>query len=517
MKRACLIGLVVLAIQANVPASDWNQWRGSDRNGVAAQSPALSDTWGTNGPRRLWVSDPIPAAENGGFSCVTVANGREYVFVNWKTYVPMTTRKLTESGLRELGWFPDKLPDELAQAMEAARVSEERAKLSGQDLSGWVQNWVTAHVPTNGGPALTPLVAGRLNRGRAAIALADLGKLATIKDKEFANPGELDAWLAASGLATDVCAAVVRSVPTNQPVSRDVIVCLDGQGKIAWKKEYPGRATGYGSSSTPCVMNGRCYAAGDKTLYCLDAVSGNQLWTNALTYGEVSSSPAVIDGVVVILGGALYGVDAASGQQLWMHKELEGNAASATPWQKDGKGYALCNTLQGVVCVEPRTGQVLWKVPGGGNGTATVAGDSMVLLADKPEVGLVAYKLRAAGADKLWSQAIADRGTTPVVYGGYVYVVGANRIGCWALADGALKWEHKQGCEISSPIVADGKLIALIGGVPHMMRASPEAYALLGRAPTIKAALVSSPAFADGRLYLRLPDAVACYDLTKTP
>lgn len=504
---------VLFLIPGLALAADWTQWRGSDGNGIASNAPALAEGWGTNGPQTLWESDPIPAAENGGFSSVTIAGGRAYVYANWKTYDPLATRTLDEGGLRQLGWFPEKLPEELAHAMETARLSEERAKVAPQNLNAWVASWVSAHVPSNAAPGLSSIVAKRLSRGRAAIALEDLEKLAAIKGRAFPDRAALDAWLASAAMSGEVTAAVIKAVPTNTPTAKDVIVCLDGGGRTLWRKEHPGRATGWGSSSTPCVAGGRCYVAGDKTLYCLDAATGGLIWKQGLCYGECSSSPAVIDGVAIVLGGALYGFDAADGRLLWEHKPLEGNNGSPVLWRKDGVSYALCNTLKGLVCVEPRSGQIRWTVPGGGSGTVALAGDVAVVLSSKKDPGLVAYQIAPDKAEKRWSRDLADRGTTPVIYDGHVYVVGANRVACWALADGALKWEQKMGCEIASPIVADGKLLVLVNGVLHMIRASPERYELLGKLPRVKAATCSSPSFADGRLYLRRPKDVLCLDL----
>ena len=495
-------------------AGDWTQWRGSQGDGIASNSPALIEGWGTNGPNRLWVSEQIPAGEDGGFSSVTIAGGREYVFVNWKTQEPIATRKLTDGHLQQLGWIPNKLPEDLIKAMEEARVSDERAKLNGQEIKKWIDKWVADHVAEDQKKAVAPIVASRITRGKAALPLETLSKVAEIRNKEFAGEAEFGQWLAASGLDTQTVAAVRALVPTSKPVAKDVIVCLDADGKTVWKKEYPGRPSGWGSSSTPCVTGGRCYVAGGKTLYCLDAATGNEIWSKGLAGGDISSSPVLVDGVVAILGGMLYGINGADGNPLWSQKEISGNNPSPAVWHKGDASYVLCNADKGVACVEPKTGKILWTAPGGGSGTVTVEGDVMVLLGKTKEVGLVAYRLSTEKAERIWSQDITDRGTTPLIRDGCVYVVGAGRVGCWALADGALKWEKKQGGEIASPILADGKIVALVGGVLHLIRAAPDAYALLGKASP-GAATCSSPSIADGRLYLRLTNAVACFDLKK--
>ncbi|HUT57958.1 MAG TPA: hypothetical protein VNA25_08920, partial [Phycisphaerae bacterium] len=74
------------AAPAPAPSADWNQWRGPDRNGVAAGGPKLSALWSEKGPELVWQSEPIPSGGDGGFgSCVTYKN-RVYLFVNWKRY-----------------------------------------------------------------------------------------------------------------------------------------------------------------------------------------------------------------------------------------------------------------------------------------------------------------------------------------------------------------------------------------------------------------------------------------------
>ena len=54
-----MAGAWALAV-ATAGAQDWPQWRGPNRDGVCPDSTALAETWPAAGPRRLWVSEPIP-------------------------------------------------------------------------------------------------------------------------------------------------------------------------------------------------------------------------------------------------------------------------------------------------------------------------------------------------------------------------------------------------------------------------------------------------------------------------
>jgi len=300
------------------------------------------------------------------------------------------------------------------------------------------------------------------------------------------------------------------AAPADPAVPMLLIVCLDGQGKTLWKREYPDP-----SNSTPCIVNGRCYAAGARTLYCLDANSGKEIWKTPLKRKDVASSPLVADGVVVILGGRLMGLDAKTGQPVWQ-ANLEGCNPSPVLWTFGGKKYVLCNTFQGLACVEATSGQVLWRTQGGGNGTVVVSDNIAILLGIGQKLGLVAYRLSAEKAEQRWSVPIMDRGSTPVIYKGCVYVVGANQAACYGLDKGDLKWQQKFQCEITSPLVADGKVFGLVENSNNllMLRASPEKYELLGKF-LAGANICASPSICDGKLYLRAGSGVVCYDLRK--
>ena len=52
------------------PATDWPQWRGPDRTGVAHNSPPLASAWPDSGPKKVWQARPVRVARcyghNGG-------------------------------------------------------------------------------------------------------------------------------------------------------------------------------------------------------------------------------------------------------------------------------------------------------------------------------------------------------------------------------------------------------------------------------------------------------------------
>jgi outer membrane protein assembly factor BamB len=105
------------------------------------------------------------------------------------------------------------------------------------------------------------------------------------------------------------------------------VYCFErSRGREVWR--YSGNPKGYWS--TPAVARGRLYVGGDDArLHCIDAKSGQGLWT--FQTGEaIWSSPAVVDDRVVFgsRDAHLYCVDTGSGREIWRLK-LDGRIISS--------------------------------------------------------------------------------------------------------------------------------------------------------------------------------------------
>ena len=68
--------------------SDWNQWRGPNRNGVVSHSPKLADAWGPEGPVLVWKSadkilgGPKKGGSFSNYGSPVVAGGKVYLYVH---------------------------------------------------------------------------------------------------------------------------------------------------------------------------------------------------------------------------------------------------------------------------------------------------------------------------------------------------------------------------------------------------------------------------------------------------
>ena len=520
--RACKVLGVLLVVGglSFVSGADWNQWRGPNRDGVAPESPPLSQEWPRQGPPEVWTSAEIPSERKGGFACVSTADGRAYAYSNWKYHVPTPTRTLNADGLRRLGWRDD-MPEDIREATEKARLSEERQGLEQNEVRGWAAEWVKENISEENSKWRGDCQR-RLLLGERAVPLEKLKQLADIVDKEFPTQDALDAWFAEHGIEGDVRSEIMKVIPDYKVRAKDVVFCFDAKtGETLWEKETPGTVHDWASSSTPCVAGGRVYLlASDATAVCLDAQTGSEVWkaeTDAPRGGQPSASFAVVDSVAVLSAGPLTGYDATSGDLLWQQKDVTGRHNSPTTWKTEGGTLLICQTPQEVACVDPADGRVLWQVKAGGSqSSATVEGDRMVVMGQKEDWGVRCYRVTREGAEELWTASFGDRGASPSIYGGAVYIMAEKprpTVACLDMQTGEVNWEKRvRRTQFSSPVVADGKLIVAANDTLMLFAADPEECRLLGEA-RLGIAQCTSPALADGRVYLRLKKGIGCFDL----
>lgn len=516
---ASLSALLASIATLAAAASDWPQWRGPDRNGALTGGPALTSTWSTDGPPKLWESEPIPSDDDGGHGSVVVAGGRAYLSVVWHRDEPSQTRTLTDLILRtQLGHQnPASLGKELVAKIEATRESLPPT-LRGAKLDEFTQKFIEENLDKKQRQLFSGFVSGRFKKGKLAIPLGDYEKLQARVEKPFASQAEFEKWVNEQGFVDHVKAAVLAAVPPSKRVAEDTVVCLDVKsGKTLWMTKTPGEPKGRNCSSTPCVIGGRVFAMGSTHLNAVDATSGKLLWSQPLPSKAPGSSPLVVDGAVLILAGKLAAYDAATGKQLWEQPKVSGNNSSPSAWQQDGKIILVCNSRNELAGVDLKTGTVLWSTPGGGDSTPAIAGDRVVVLSRDAKVGFAGYRLSAAGAEKLWNHptdALRSQ-SSPVIHEGHAYLFEDSEHRCVNLESGKIAWSQKVASTITSPVVADGKIFVVMnnGNNLLMMKATPTDRVELGKA-NVRALWIPTPSIADGKVFLRHRDRVRCYDLT---
>lgn len=475
---ALLFAGVCLAEEAS---SDWNQWRGPNRDGVDPSSPALIDALPPGGLKPVWVSDDIPAGNNGGWGSPIVAEGRVYLFVHTKT-------KLIEGEVppKKFPWLPP----------------EKRG-------------------------GMTPAEYDQYEKNR--------------RDEDEARGKYYD--------------------------FRETVFCFNAtSGELLWKNEQPSYYCRFLQSGSPAVLDGKLYILGaGRFARCMNAADGTDLWKTRLP-GEfrdeyMMSSFAIADGVAVVLCGHLFGLDAATGEMLWQGDvhETSGTHTSPVVWKHGDKNLVVVNVAgDQTICLEPKSGQELWRITSeAGLSTPVIVGDRLITYGNSRKKGMRCFQMSLTGAEEAWKyQRINDKGSSPVVVDGYVYVQGEKRLACVDLETGKDTWSTLLDLarpQYTSLVAGDGKVIYAYDGL-LMFAADPKEFRPLidakfdkeGRMDTedhLKKALgidelekqadglekaarvydqqisgsgptaCCSPALVDGRLYLRMKSDLRCYDL----
>jgi hypothetical protein len=318
-------GAAVLIGMPDLPAADWPQWRGPQRNGVAPDSPRLLDAFPPNGLQPLWESEAIPSNDEGGLGSVGVQGERAYLSVVWHRDVPTETRQIDDLVLRQLGYSPvDSLPAALVREMERVRENLDQ-QLRGKKLDDFAAQWVAQNLDKKQQQLFGGYVTNRFRKGRLAIPLEVFDKLNAHRKHVFANEQEMREWLSSQQFAEEMQRQIIEAVPPTRRVADDTVVCLDLEtGRTLWKAQAPGEPTGRNSSSTPCVAEGRVFALGSTQAHCVDATTGTTLWAAPLSAKGPGSSPLYLPGALVVNAGKLCALDPDTGKVLWTQTKRAG-------------------------------------------------------------------------------------------------------------------------------------------------------------------------------------------------
>jgi len=254
----------------------------------------------------------------------------------------------------------------------------------------------------------------------------------------------------------------------------------DKSKNVLWKAKV---GTGY---STPVIWQDKVYVLGEPgTLYCLEKSTGNVSWSLSTTdndaapaekgklnvvssgCGNAASTPAVSnDGVFIVLASGIVSRIGLDGKRVWikvLDQPMNGSyGRSASPIIL---GEKLLVSLDHLIALDTKTGEMLWECAGATNDYATpdvlvLSGKKFILMPGgwivNPEDGK-----KAANVD-------GSDYASPVVLGDTFYFAGSNAAAFKASLDekGALKteklWETQiQGEQVSTPLVLDGFFYSL--------------------------------------------------------
>lgn len=497
----------------------WPQWRGPQRDGVARSSPPLKGFPNT-GPKRLWHSPGVPGQGKGGWGSVAVAGGRVFVYSNEIGLDPKTRFGVRDAILMRVGWTRKPLPADLAKAVEEAARSPELAALDAEGRKAWARAWAKNNAGRDR-RRWERCVELRLERGPDGLTESQARSLDTLLEQRFDTREAARASLIERKISAPLIATLVAGLDGVDKVALDRVVCYAADdGKLLWDKRTRSISIRFKASATPTIAGERCLVVGARgDVLCYAVADGQLLWTTSLAVAanrNLSSSILVEDGVAYVDAPYLRALDVKTGRELWSDKTLKNQHSSPVLWRSAGKLTLLCNASSGKLrCVDAADGKLLWQAPGGGFSSVVVSGDVAALASNQRRLGILIYDLSLSGAKERWRQPYHDRGASPIITKDRLYYVGRKRAVCLNLADGALIAELQVPfTEFSSPVLADGKLLAVIKDALWLFDVGGGAWKKLGAA-RLGIGNCTSPALVDGRVYLRLNDGLACFDLRR--
>ena len=260
---------------------------------------------------------------------------------------------------------------------------------------------------------------------------------------------------------------MITSGISGEYLIRYVFLSKQSGGQKIW--EFPL----YGNYSSPAIAGNRIFVRGGSSLYCLDSVSGANIW-DFQAGSEISSSPMVYAGRVYVATsyGRIYSIDSRTGSKVWS-VNVRGDSGHASPAISDGRLYIASRYSDveqqvGVVsCLDLETGETIWEYETSGYiyGSPAV-GDGKVFIGAE-------YRSNNMSFGKVY---ILDAGTGArlkeyltgaAIYSSPAYRDGIIYIGCndgkiYAIdaKENSLVWSFDTGNSISwsSPAVTSGRL-----------------------------------------------------------
>jgi hypothetical protein len=395
----------------------------------------------------------------------------------------------------------------------------------------------------------------------------------------FVHTADMDAIHAHPDTATDPFVKLgveKESLGTVLNVVRDTIYVFDAQtGQLLW--DYYGktgslsRVSKSGMASTPCFYDGKIFVRGQHGVYALHAENGEKIWH----IGGHGIHGASNEGSITQVGGSLIVVSKdrdglshvtalspADGSVLWKQNRL-GSAGVGIPgvYEEDGKQYLVLGRPAGkpgkrykgedkspvndtFVMLDPVDGRVLWESDAlrAGPGPIMVQGNIAV---GNGTPGLVDIKKKRTEHTRLAGARISTKGAEPLWVNEKVHHPSTRTMNVIGGADNQLVINDSRVSGFKAVNIATGETVGSLPHIYHMTQGSHNwtwHIAARDRVFSSGVAIYSTtnnnlklvpgrlslditsgysaptkPAFADGRIVLRLADKLVCYDLRKQP
>ncbi len=382
--------------------SNWERWSGPNSNMISTESNWDSD-WKNNPPKKLWS-----VKVGTGFSSVSIVDGKLYTMGR------------------------DGRDKDAVFCFDAN---------SGKEIWRHTYKASLANNLHEGGPGTTPTVAHgmvfTLSRDGRALGLnAADGKVVWDVETRKLTGARRPTW----GFTSS-------ALVVGDKVIFDVgcILALDAKtGKEVWKSEK--QYAGYGSVvEFKQAGKSRLAALTNEGLHVVDTENGKTIaQTNWKTQYNTTSTSPIIDGDRFFIstgyrrGCAMFQLKNDEFEKLYENKNIANHMNNSVLYK--GHIYGVHGNSHSsrtctLVCIDAKTGKRKWSERGMGCGSLLIAGDQMIILADKGE--LICAKATPESF-KSTGKVQAVKGkcwTVPVLLNNKIYCRTARgELACWELA-----------------------------------------------------------------------------------
>lgn len=325
----------------------------------------------------------------------------------------------------------------------------------------------------------------------------------------------------------------------------EVLDSLDpATGQLHWTTSY---ATDYrddfgfdeGPRATPAIANGRVFTLGAQgKLQAVELTTGQKLWsvdTQARFdvrkgFFGAAAAPLVDAGrVMVNVGGRGAGIvafDATNGKVLWSATDDEASYSAPVTAELGGRHSALFFTRNGLLEIDPTSGQVRADYPwrsrsrSSVNAAAPLVIGHRVYLSASYGTGAVLLERGDSGFTPVWSSddVLTNHYATSVHHRGYLYGFHGRQeyeqsLRAVELSTGKVAWEIERFGAGTLLLAGERLLILKERGELVLSEATPEAFRPLASARILDATVRAYPALANNLLFARSGSELVAVEL----
>lgn len=417
-----MFSLLFLFWVCSANAAEWKQWRGPNHDGVSTETDLL-DAWGAAGPELCWKVEHL----GGGFSNLSFSDNRIFSL-----------------GDREEGCVLYALEQSSGKEIWTLRIGPAGAS-PGNSFSG---------------PRCTPATDGHL-----VFALGQFGDFVCAD----AQTGK-ECWRV--NVAEKYGGFVAKSGRSNlhwdfsmSPIidGNRIVLPIGGEGgtviafekskegpKLLWRSEEISEGAAY-TSIIPFSLAGKHqYLLLTTNHLCgINPENGTLLWQAGFPGNVAVCSDPVLwrenENTCYIMASSGYGVGARGYkvsfqegkfeiQEVWTAPRLESHHGGMV--QVDGYFYLL--TQRALVCVTPKTGEILWQDRSVGKGSILAADGKLIVRSELAEGTVALVEATPKGYNEISRFDQPDRTaksswTYPVIYEGKLYLRDQGLLLCYEM------------------------------------------------------------------------------------